>query len=93
MEHMGLQQELYGSHFTRSPRQSRSEQPTLSQFYPCEEMAVDDDLLSYQESDDQPASFLSYPLSPLGTVGNPIVISDNKDNIKSSLSHPSYHEA
>jgi hypothetical protein len=99
---MGLQQELYRSHFTASPVQGRSEQsmlpqlslsPQVSQFYSCTETVVDDDLSSYQESDDQPTSLLLHPLPPLGMIGNPIIISNNKDDIESSLSHPSYHEA
>jgi hypothetical protein len=48
---------------------------------------------SYHESDDQLASLLTYPLPQLGAIGNPIIISDDKDDIESSLSHPSYHEA
>jgi hypothetical protein len=29
---------------------------------------------------------------PLGTIGNPIVVSDDKDDIDSLFSRPSYHE-
>jgi hypothetical protein len=39
---------------------------------------VDDDLSSYHESDDQLASLLSYPLPPLGTIRNRIIISNKK---------------
>jgi hypothetical protein len=39
------------------------------------------------------SSLLSNPLPTLGMIGNPIVVSDDKDDIKSSLSRPSYHKA
>jgi hypothetical protein len=95
MEQMGLQQELYGSHWTQPPSQERSEEQLSAQYHLFEETMVEDDidLLSYQESDIQPAALSLYPLSPLGTVENPIVISDDEDNIDSSLNHPSHHEA
>jgi hypothetical protein len=108
MEQRGLQQELYCSHFTASPVRGKSEwstssqssQPSLSplssqlsQFYSCEETVINDDLLSYHESED-PLSFLSSLLPPpLGMIGNPIIVSDDKDDIESSLSCPSYCEA
>jgi hypothetical protein len=105
---MGLQQELYGSHFTASLVQGRSErstpsllsQPSFSplssqpsQFHSCEETVINDDLLSYHESEDPLASLLSLPPPPLGIIGNPIIVSDDKDDIESLLSCPSYHEA
>jgi hypothetical protein len=105
---MGLQQELYGSHFTASPVRGRSEQSTssqssqpslsslsspLSQFHSCEETVISDDLSSYYKSDDQLASLLSKLLPSLGIIGNPIVFSDDEDDNESSLSCPSYHEA
>jgi hypothetical protein len=108
IEHMGLQQELYGSCFTASLVWGRSEWSTSpqssqaflsplslqpSQFHSCKETIINDDLSSYHKSDDQLASLSSYPLSPLGMIGNPINVSDDKDNIESLLSHPSYHEA
>jgi hypothetical protein len=78
----------------------QSSQPSLSplslqpsQFYLCKETVVDNDLSSYHESDDQLASLLLYLLSLLGMIGNSIIISNDKDDISSSLSHPSYHEA
>jgi hypothetical protein len=101
MEQMGLQQKLYGSCFTESPVRGRSEQSTsspssqlshyslsslTSQFYSCEETAINDDLSSYHESDDLLASLLSLPPPPLGTIENPIIISDDEDDIESSLS-------
>jgi hypothetical protein len=103
---MGLQQKLYGSCFTASPVQGRSEQSTphchpnhhsllssqLSQFHSCEETVINDDLSDYPESEDPLASLLSLPPSPFGTIGNPIVVSDDKDDIDSLLSHPSYCE-
>jgi hypothetical protein len=104
---MGLQQELYSSRFTASLVQGRSEwstspqssQPSLSplssqpsQFHSCMETVINNNLSSYHESDDQLASLSSYPLPPLGTIGNPIVVSDDKDDIESSLSCPSYCE-
>jgi hypothetical protein len=49
---------------------------------------INDDLSSYHESDDQLASLSSYPLPPLGTIENPIVVSDDEDDIESSLSCP-----
>jgi hypothetical protein len=108
MERMGLQQELYGSRFTASLVRGRSERSTsplssqpsvspvssqLSQFYSCEETVINDDLSDYHESEDPLASLSSLPLPPLGTIGNPIVVSDDKDNIDSLFSCPSHHEA
>jgi hypothetical protein len=108
MERMGLQQELYGSCFTASPVRGRSErsmpslssQPSyspllsqLSQFYSCEETVINNDLSDYHESENPLASLSSLPPSPLGTIGNLIVVSDDKDDIDSLLSRPSYHEA
>jgi hypothetical protein len=54
---------------------------------------MNDNLLSYRESEGLLASLLSLPPPPLGTIGNPIIVSDNEDDIKNLLSHPSYHEA
>jgi hypothetical protein len=108
MERMGLQQELYGSCFTASLVRGRSERSTPplsfqlsvspvssqpSQFYSCEETVINDDLSDYHESEDPLTSLLSLPLPPLGTIGNPIVVDDNKDDIGSLFSRPSYHEA
>jgi hypothetical protein len=108
MERMGLQQELYGSHFTASPIRGRlewsttslSSQPSYSplssqssQFYSCEETIINDDLLDYHESEDPLTSLSSLPPPPLGMIGNPIVLSDDKDDIDSPCSCPSYHEA
>jgi hypothetical protein len=105
---MGLQQELYGSHFTASLVRGRSEQfmPSLSsqpsysplssqpsQFHSCEETVINNDLSDYHESENPLAYLLSLPFSPLGMIGNPIVVSDDKDDIDSPLSHASYHEA
>jgi hypothetical protein len=105
---MGLQQELYGSRFTASPVQGKSErstpslssQPSFSplssqpsQFHSCKETIINDDLSDYHESEDLLASLLSLPPPPLGMIGNLIVVSDDKDDIDSPLSHPSYHEA
>jgi hypothetical protein len=107
MEQMGLQHKLYGSHFTASPVRGRSERSTSpplsqpscyslssqpSQFHSCEETVINDDLSSYHESEDPLTSLLSLPPSPLGTIGNPIIVSDDKDDIESSLSCPSYPE-
>jgi hypothetical protein len=108
MEQMGLQQELYGSCFTASPVRGRSEQSTSplssqpsvsplssqpSQFHSCEETVINDDLSDYHESEDPLTSLLSLPPPPSGTIGNPIVVSDDKDDIDSLFSHPSHHEA
>jgi hypothetical protein len=105
---MGLQQKLYGSYFTASLVQGRSEQSTSpplsqpsyyplssppSQFHSCEETMINDNLSSYHKSKNLLASLLSLPLPPLGTIKNPIIVSDDKDDIESLLSHPSYHEA
>jgi hypothetical protein len=105
---MGLQQELYGSCFTASPVRGRSERstPSLSsqpsysplssqpsQFHSCEETVINDDLLEYHESEAPLASLLSLPPPPSGTIGNPIVVSNDEDDIDSLFSHPSYHEA
>jgi hypothetical protein len=88
MERMNLQQELYGSCFTASLVRGRSEQstPSLSsqpsfsplssqpsQFHSCEETIINDNLLSYHESEDPLASLSSLPLPPLGTIKNPLL--------------------
>jgi hypothetical protein len=107
MEQMGLQQELYSSRFTASPVRGRSERSTpslssqpsfsplssqLSQFHSCKGTVINDDLSDYHESEDPLASLLSLPPPPLGMIGNPIVVSDDKDDIDSLFSCPSYHE-
>jgi hypothetical protein len=107
MEQMGLQQELYGSCFTASPVRGRSEwsmtslssQPSysplssqLSQFHSCEETVINNDLSDYHKSEAPLASLLSLPPPPSGTIGNPIVVSNDKDDINSLFSHPSHHE-
>jgi hypothetical protein len=101
MEQMGLQQELYGSHSTASPVWGRLEQstPSLSsqpsfspllsqpsQFHSCKETVINDDLSDYHESEDPLASLSSLPPPPLGTIGNPIVVSDDEDDIDSLFS-------
>jgi hypothetical protein len=59
MEQMGLQQELYGSRWTRSPRRERSVSPQSSSFYSCEEHS------SEREADDKLTSLSSgSPSSP-----------------------------
>jgi hypothetical protein len=103
MERMGLQQELYGSCFTASPIRGRSEQSTsplssqpsvsplslqLSQFHSCEEMVINDNLSDYHESEDPLTSLSSLPLPPSGTIENPIVVSDDKDDINKSVQSP-----
>jgi hypothetical protein len=108
MEQMGLQQKLYGSRFTASPVRGRLEwstpslstQPSYSpqssqpsQFHSCEETVINDDLSDYHESEASLASLSSLPPPPLGTIGNPIVVSNNEDDIDSLFSRPSYHEA
>jgi hypothetical protein len=108
MERMGLQQELYGSRFTASLVRGRSEQstPSLStqpsfsppslqpsQFHSCEDTVINDDLLDYHESEAPLASLFSLPSPPLNTIGNPIVVSNDKDDIDSLFSRPSHHEA
>jgi hypothetical protein len=105
---MGLQQELYGSCFTVSPVRGRLErstpslstQPSFSpqssqpsQFHSCEETVINDDLSDYHESEAPLASLSSLPPPPLGTIWNPIVVSDDEDDIDSLFSRPSYHEA
>jgi hypothetical protein len=107
MERMGLQQELYGSCFTASPVRGRSEQstpslssqPSLSplsshpsQFHSCEETVITDNLSNYHESEAPLASLSLLPPPPSGTIGNPIVVSNDKDDIDSLFSCPSYHE-
>jgi hypothetical protein len=68
-----------------------SSQP--SQFHSCEETIINDNLSDYHESEHLLASLLSLPPSPLGMIGNPIVVSNDEDDIDSPCSHPSYHEA
>jgi hypothetical protein len=98
MEQMGLQQELYDSRFTALPIRGKLERsmPSLSfqpsQFHSCEETVINDDLSDYHESENPLAFLSSLPPLPLGTIGNPIVVSDGKDDIDSPLSRPSYHE-
>jgi hypothetical protein len=107
MKQMGLQQKLYGSRFTTSLVRGRSERSTqslssqpsfsplssqLSQFHSCEETVINDDLSDYHESEAPLTSLLSLPPPPSGTIGNPIVVSNDKDDIDSLFSHPSYQE-
>jgi hypothetical protein len=110
MTQMGLQQELYGSRFTASPVQGRSEQSTPSvsllssqpscsplssqpsQFHSCEETMINNNLSDYHESEAPLTSLSSLPLPPLGTIGNPIVVNDDEDDIDSLFSRPRYHE-
>jgi hypothetical protein len=107
MEQMGLQQELYGSRFTASLVRRRSEQSTsplssqpsvsplssqLSQFHSCEETVINNNLSDYHKSEDPLTSLSSLPPPPSGTIGNPIVVSNDKDDIDSLFSRPSYHE-
>jgi hypothetical protein len=54
---------------------------------------MNDDLSFYHESEDPLTFLLALPPPPLGMIGNPIVISDDEDDIDSPLSCPSYHEA
>jgi hypothetical protein len=68
-----------------------SSQP--SQFHSCKETVINDDLSDYHESEAPLASLSSLPPPPSGTIGNPIVVSNDKDDIDSLFSRPSYHEA
>jgi hypothetical protein len=70
---------------------SLSSQP--SQFHSCEETVINDDLSDYHESEAPLASLLSLPLPPLGTIGNPIVVDDDEDDIDRLFRRPSHHEA
>jgi hypothetical protein len=87
MEQMGLQQELFGSRWTCSPRQERSVTPQSLLFYSCEEHSSD------RETDDELTSLLSGSVPSLGTINNPLVISNDEDDIESLISCPSYREA
>jgi hypothetical protein len=105
MATIGHRQSLVNQLKTISHRLERSTSPQSSQpsifplssqsfqFHSCEETVINNDLSSYHKSDNQLASLLSNPLLPLGMIGNPIVVSDDKDDIESSLSRPNYHEA
>jgi hypothetical protein len=93
---VSLHHQYEGDQSTPSP----SSQPSfsllssqLSQFHSCEETVINDDLSFYHESEELLAFLSSLPPPPLGTIGNPIIVSDDKNDIKSLLSHPSYHEA
>jgi hypothetical protein len=68
-----------------------SSQP--SQFHSCEETVINNDLSDYHESEAPLTSLSSLPLPPLGTIGNPIVVDDDEDDIDRLFSRPSYHEA
>jgi hypothetical protein len=87
MERMGLQQELYGSRWTQSPRRERSATPQSSSFYSCDERSSDG------EADDELTSLSSGSLFPPGSINNPLVINDDEDDIESLISRPSYREA
>jgi hypothetical protein len=65
----------------------------LSQFHSCEETVINDDLSDYHESEAPLTSLSSLPLPPLGTIGNPIVVDNDEDDIDRLFSRPSYHEA
>jgi hypothetical protein len=84
MERMGLQQELYRSRWTRSPQQERSVAPQSSSFHSCKEQSAD------EEADNELTSLLSGSSPSPGTINNPLVISDDEDDIESSISRPSY---
>jgi hypothetical protein len=103
---MGLHQKLYGSRFTASPVRGKLEwsmpslsfQPSysllsqLSQFHSCEETIINNNLSDYHESEDLLTSLSSLPPPPLGMIKNPIVVSDDKDDIDRLFSCPSYQE-
>jgi hypothetical protein len=76
---------------TQPSYSSLSSQP--SQFHSCEETVINDDLSDYHESEAPLASLSSLPLPPLGTIGNPIVVDDDEDDIDRLFSRPSHHEA
>jgi hypothetical protein len=67
-----------------------SSQP--SQFHSCEETVINNDLSDYHESEAPLASLLSLPSPPSGTKENPIVVSNDEDDIDSPCSRPSYHK-
>jgi hypothetical protein len=67
-----------------------SSQP--SQFHSCEETVINDNLSDYHESEAPLTSLSSLPLPPLGTIRNPIVVNDDKDDIDHLFSRPSHHE-
>jgi hypothetical protein len=75
---------------TQPSYSSLSSQP--SQFHSCEETVINDDLSDYHESEAPLASLSSLPPPPSGTIGNPIVVSDDEDDINSLFSRPSHHE-
>jgi hypothetical protein len=64
----------------------------LSQFHSCEETMINDNLSDYHESEAPLTSLLSLPFPPSGTIGNPIVVSNDKNDIDSLFSRPSYYE-
>jgi hypothetical protein len=68
-----------------------SSQP--SQFHSCEETVKNDDLSDYHESEAPLISLSSLPPPPSGTKENPIVVSDDEDDIDSLFSRPNYDEA
>jgi hypothetical protein len=76
---------------TQPSYSSLSSQP--SQFHSCEETVINDDLSDYHESEAPLTSLSSLPLPPLGTIGNPIVVDDDKDDIDRLFNRLSYHEA
>jgi hypothetical protein len=84
---MGLQQELYGSRWTRSPQRERSTTPQSSSFHSCNKHS------SEREVDDELTSLLLGSSPSPGTINNPLVISNDEDDIESSISRPSYREA
>jgi hypothetical protein len=61
--------------------------PQLLLFYSCE------DHLSDQEADDELTSLLSGSPPPLGSISNPVVVSNDEDDIESLLSRPNHREA
>jgi hypothetical protein len=75
---------------TQPSYSSLSSQP--SQFHSCEETVINDNLSDYHESEAPLAFLSSLPLSPLGTIRNPIVVNDDEDDIDRLFSRPSYHE-
>jgi hypothetical protein len=63
-------------------------------FTRMERMGLQQELYGSRFTSEAPlASLLSLPPPPSGTIGNPIVVSNDKDDIDSLFSCPSHHEA
>jgi len=96
MEGLGLQDELRGGRPSSSPSPEAVTR-SASPYYPAppaDETPAQDDLSSYEESPPRsptsPTTSLDQLIPPLGSIGNPIIISDEDNDTEDSSDDPEY---